>query len=234
MRCGTVGQIFAFASTAALNPTLLAATTVMLVLPSPKRLLLGYLLGAMMTSITCGLLLVFLLDGSSEGTSTAKRTVNPIVDLVFGALVLIIAFVVATGRDKRRRAWSERKRLEKADKAPPMWQRKLSGGTARTTFVIGALLTLPGASYLAAMAATAKQDLSAVETVITVIAVNLVMLILLEVPLVGYLLAPEKTADRVKRFSGWLSRDGGKIALGLAVVVGLGLVVRGVGGLLSS
>ena len=47
-----VGQIFLFSLTAALNPTLLTATTVMLVLPSPKRLLLGYLLGAYLTSIT--------------------------------------------------------------------------------------------------------------------------------------------------------------------------------------
>ena len=58
-----MSQIYVFALTAALNPTLLAATTVMLVLPSPKRLLLGYLLGALMTSITLGLLIVFTLGG---------------------------------------------------------------------------------------------------------------------------------------------------------------------------
>ena len=123
------GQIFGFALTAALNPTLLGATTVMLVLPRPRPLLFGYLLGAMMTSITCGLLIVFTLGGSSAGTSTAKRTVNPIVDLAFGALILVVAFVVATGRDKRRRAWSERQKAKKADKGPPKWQQKLSGGT---------------------------------------------------------------------------------------------------------
>jgi small-conductance mechanosensitive channel len=229
-----MGQIFGFALTAALNPTLLAATTVMLVLPSPKRLLLGYLLGALMTSITLGLLIVFSLNGSSSGTSTAKHTLNPVVDIVLGALALVIAFVVATGRDTRRRARSERKKAAKADKAPPKWQQKLSGGTARTTFVIGAVLTLPGASYLAALATTAKQDLTTVETVLTIIAVNVVMLVLLEVPLVGYTLAPETTAVRVKRFNDWLSRDGGKIALGLVVLVGLALVGRGVAELFSS
>jgi hypothetical protein len=228
-----MSQIFGFALTAALNPTLLAATTVMLVLPRPRPLLLGYLIGAMLTSITCGLLIVFTLGGSSSGTSTAKHTVNPVVDLVIGAVILVVAFVVATGRDQRRRAWSERQKAKKADKGPPKWQQKLSGGTARTTFAIGALLTLPGASYLAAMAATAKQDLSTAETVFTVVAVNVVMLILLELPLVGYLLAPETTAERVKRFGAWLGRDGAKIALGLAVLVGLGLVGRGVGGLIA-
>jgi len=229
-----MGQIFGFALTAALNPTLLAATTVMLVLPSPKRLLLGYLLGALMTSITVGLLIVFSLNGSSSGTSTAKHTLNPVVDIVLGTLALVIAFVVATGRDTRRRARSERKKAAKADKAPPKWQQKLSGGTARTTFAIGAVLTLPGASYLAALDTTAKQNLTTAETVLTVIAVNLVMLVLLEVPLVGFTLAPETTAVRVKRFNDWLSRDGGKIALALVVLVGLALVGRGLVGLLSS
>ena len=36
------------------NPTLLAAVTVMMLLPNPKRLMLGYLLGAYLTSITSG------------------------------------------------------------------------------------------------------------------------------------------------------------------------------------
>ena len=226
-----MGQIYVFALTAALNPTLLAATTVMLVLPSPKRLLLGYLLGALMTSITLGLLIVYTLGGSSEATSTAKHTINPIWDLALGGLILVIAFVVGTGRDTRRRARSERKKAAKADKAPPKWQQKLSGGTARTTFAIGALLTLPGASYLAAMNQTAKQDLSTPATVLVVISVNLVMLLLLEVPLIGYTVAPETTADRVKRFSAWLGSNGGRIALILAVLVGLALVGRGIEGL---
>ena len=47
-----VGRVLLFSITAAFNPTLLAATTVMLLLPKPKRLLLGYLCGALFTSIT--------------------------------------------------------------------------------------------------------------------------------------------------------------------------------------
>jgi hypothetical protein len=43
-----VSQIILLSLTASLNPTLVAATTVMLLLPSPTRLMLGYLLGALM------------------------------------------------------------------------------------------------------------------------------------------------------------------------------------------
>ena len=138
-----VGQVFVFALTAALNPTLLTAVTVMLTLEKPERLLLGYLLGAMVTSVTCGLLLVFALPGSST-SSTARHGVNPVLNIALGALILVIVFVVATGRDTRRRAWSERKRDQAKDKAPPRWRRQLSKGSARDTFVVGALLSFRG------------------------------------------------------------------------------------------
>jgi Sap, sulfolipid-1-addressing protein len=228
-----VGQVFVFALTAAFNPTLLGATTVMLVLPSPKRLLLGYLLGATLTSVTLGLVIVLSLNGSTKATSTAQHTVNPALDIALGLLILVIAFVVGTGRDKRRRARSERKRAAQVDKSPPRWKQALSGGSARTTFVVGALLTLPGASYLAGLHEMSKQNLSTAETVLAVVGFNVIMLLLLEVPLLGYAIAPEKTATTVQRFSNWLSREGGRIALGLAVLIGIALVARGAVALLS-
>lgn len=228
-----MSQVFVFAITAAFNPTLLAAVTVMLVLDNPKRLLLGYLLGAMMTSITLGLVIVFALGGSSGGTSTAKHTVNPIIDITLGLLVLAIVFVVATGRDHKRRARSERKKAAKVDKPPPKWQQALSGGSARTTFVVGALLTLPGASYLAGLNDIAKEDLSTTATVLTVIAFNVIMLSLLEIPLLGYAFSPDKTSAAVQRFSAWLNRSGGRIALVLGLIVAAALIARGVAGLLN-
>jgi Sap, sulfolipid-1-addressing protein len=228
-----VSQIFLLSLTAALNPTLLAATTVMLVLPSPKRLLLGYLIGATMTSVTLGVVIVFTLSGSSSTTSTAQHTLNPAVDIVLGGLILVIGFVVGTGRDTRRRARSERKRAASVNQAPPRWKQALSGGSARTTFVVGALLTLPGASYLAALTLVAKQDLPTVGTVLTVVAFNVVMLMLLEIPLIGFAISPDTTAARVQRFSDWLSRNGGRIAVVAALVIGFALVVRGTAELIA-
>jgi hypothetical protein len=228
-----VEEIFLLALTAALNPTLLAATTVMLVLPSPRRLLLGYLVGALMTSITIGLVIVFALSGQSATTSTAQHTVNPALEIALGALLLVVAFVVGTGRDRRRRARSERKRAAAVSKAPPRWKQALSGGSTRTTFVVGALLTLPGASYLAALTRIAKENLPTAGTVLTVVGFNVVMLMLLEIPLAGYAISPDATSARVQRFSAWLSRNGGRVALVGASVVGVALVVRGVVELLA-
>jgi hypothetical protein len=45
----------------------------MLLLDHPRRLLLGYLLGALMTSMTLGLVIVYSLDGSAQ---TAQHTLS--------------------------------------------------------------------------------------------------------------------------------------------------------------
>ena len=71
-----MGNVFLLALTAALNPTLVAASTVMMILPNPRRLMLGYLLGALLTSITLGLIIVFSLNDSSA-VSTTQNTVSP-------------------------------------------------------------------------------------------------------------------------------------------------------------
>ncbi|MDX6726239.1 MAG: Sap, sulfolipid-addressing protein, partial [Baekduia sp.] len=135
--------------------------------------------------------------------------------------------VVATGRDRRRRARSARKKAERAGSPPPRWQQALSGGSARTTFVVGALLTLPGASYLAGLSELAKQNLSKAATVLCVIGFNAIMLALLEIPLLGYTFSPQKTAATVERLTALLTRHGGLIALMVAALVGIALVARG-------
>ena len=59
-----MGKVVGLAFTSALNPSLVTATTVMLLLPRPERLMLGYWVGALLTSVTLGLVIVFTLEGS--------------------------------------------------------------------------------------------------------------------------------------------------------------------------
>jgi hypothetical protein len=224
-------DILLLAFSAALNPTLLAATTVMLLLPRPRNLMLGYLLGAMMTSISLGLVIVFTLEGSGA-VEVAKHTLGPAGDIVLGAILLIVARVLSAERDAILRERRERHRAAKGkakgEKGPPRWQQVLSRGTPRTTFAIGALLTLPGASYLVALTRLAKDDLGTAETVLAVVGFNLIMLVLLELPLLSYWLEPDATPGRVERFKASLRRDGRRIAIRIVTVAGALLVVRGV------
>ncbi len=227
-----MGQVFLLSLVAAFNPVLVGASTVMLLLPNPKRLMLGYLLGALMTSITLGLVIVFALKGSST-VSTTENTVNPAVDLGLGAILLIVAFVLGTGRGKPISERRQARKAAKPDKGPPRWQQALSKGSARTTFLVGALLTLPGASYLAGLDQIEKQKLSTAATVLTVIGFNLIMLALLEVPLLGYTVAPDWTPGAVDRAKAWVGRNGHKAAVIGLTVIGVALVIKGIVGLVS-
>ena len=215
-----MSKVFLFALTAALNPTLLTATTVMLLLPSPKRLLLGYWLGAMTTGVTVGLAIVHWLNGSGT-VNTTKHTVDPVVDLVLGGLALLVALVVGTGRVGGRKE-------AKGPKKVPRWQQTLGRGSARATFAVGILLSFPGASYLASLTEMHRQQLGGAELALTILAVNLVMLVLLELPLIGYAVAPAWTPVKVDQFKSWFARNGRKaLAIG-AAVIGVALIVRGV------
>jgi hypothetical protein len=222
-----VGDVFFLAFLAALYPTLLAATTVMLLLPHPKRLLVGYLLGAAMTSVTLGLVIVFALRHSGL-VETTQTTLGPGADIALGCLAIVISLVLRSGRDRRL---VERRRERKAAKGPqqaPRWQQALSRGSARTTFVVGALLTLPGATYITALYRIADEDLADPVTVAVVVAFNLIMLMLLEIPLLAYALAPEWTPRAVERFKRALRERGRGWAIRGTAVVGILLVARGV------
>jgi hypothetical protein len=224
-----VGQVLLLSLSSALNPTLVAASTMMMLLPNPRRLMLGYLLGALMTSITLGLVIVFSLE-SSEAVSTTENTLSPAATLALGAIALVAAFVVGTGRHQRV---GERRRARKQNKGPPRWQQALGKGSARTTFVVGALLTLPGASYLAGLSRIDKLNYSTPETVLLVVAFNLIMLLLLEVPLLCFAIAPGWTVGAIDTAKAWIGRHGRRFAVTLLTVLGTLLVIKGMIELLS-
>jgi hypothetical protein len=229
-----VGDVFLLAFLAALYPSLLAATTVMLLLPHPKRLLLGYLCGAAMTSVTLGLIIVFALRHAGL-TKTTQVSLGPGEDIVLGCLALVIAFVLHSGRDRklveRRR---ERKAAKGKDKAgPPRWQQALGRGSARTTFVVGALLTLPGATYITALYRISDENLSDPLTVLVVLAFNAIMLMLLEIPLLAYTFAPDWTPKAIERFKHRLSERGRIWGIRIASALGILMIARGLIALLA-
>jgi hypothetical protein len=225
---GDLGSIVALSLLSMFNPTLLAAVTVMMLLPNTKRLMLGYLLGAYLTSITLGMLIVFSLHGSGS-VETAKHTLGPAQDIVIGAIALLVGFVLRTGRDERLR--ERRRRKGGKDGGPPKksWpERMLGRGSARVTFAVGVVLSFPGVSYLTGLDRMARLDAGVAETALLVIGFCLMQQALLELPLIGYAVAPDWTQDAVVRFRAWLGRNGRRAAAIVALAVGALLVLRGV------
>lgn len=231
-----LGSILGLALLAMLNPTLLAAVTLMLLLPSPKKLMLGYLLGAYITSISVGLVIVFALhDSNAVG---GKHTIGPIEDIVVGSLLLLVAFVLGTDRDhglRERRARRKSAKLVKSggEEKQPLPIRLLGRGSPRISFVVGLLLSFPGVSYLVGLGRIDGLDAAAVPTALLVIVFCLIQQTLLEVPLIGYALAPERTQLAVDGFRAWLARNGRQAGIVAASAIGALAIFHGILGVVS-
>lgn len=223
-----MATIFLYSLVSAANATLLAAVTVMLFLPNPKRLLLGFLAGALLISLTIGFLIVFAADDSGAA-STAQDTISPATDIALGLIALLVAFVLHGDHDQRlKERRKEKKGEEEAEKSPSKVEQLLGRGSARVTFAVGVVLTFPGVAYLAALRELDNLNYGTVPTILVILAYNAMLLILLEIPLVGYAIAPERTVVEVQRFRAWLSRSGRRMAIIGTAAIGALLVARGV------
>lgn len=226
-----MGAVVVLALTAALNPTEVAAITVMLLLPGPERLMFGYWLGAMLTGVASGLVIVFALkDTGAEHTT--RHTAGPAVWLVGAALLVIAAFAVARGEDKRLQD-RHRERHPEKEKKTPKWQKTLREGNAWHTFVVGILLSFPGASYLAALDRIIHLHYATVVTVLVIVGFNLVQNILLETPLLAFRIWPKETPAAIDSAKAWAASHGREYASWTLGLLGVALAIPSVIALLS-
>jgi hypothetical protein len=221
-----MGEIVLLSFASALNPTLLTATTVMLLLPHPDRLMLGYWFGAMAMSIASGLLVVYALHDTHVASAT-KHTLTPTEDFVVAAGALIVAAVLASGADQRLRA---RRAMRRKPRNDPKWEQRIRSGTATTTLVLGVALSLPGASYFLLLDRLSKLHYSTPVTTLVLIGSNLIQLLVLEIPMLAFAIWPDKTPKAIDAAKAWIPRHGRHYAAGALVLIGVALVVRGATG----
>lgn len=214
---------------ATVNPTLLAAVTVMLLLPEPKRLMLGYLLGAYTSSITAGLVIVFSLHGTGVA-KTSTHFLSPAGQIAVGAVALSIALVLATGRDGRLRSWHERRKQAKAadQQAKDPWQvRMLGKGSGIVAFTVGAAMSFPGVSYVNALDHIANLNPPTISILLLIFYFCVMQQFLLEGALLAYTFAADRTQSFVVALKGWFARHGQQLAIVGLSVLGILLSARG-------
>jgi Sap-like sulfolipid-1-addressing protein len=214
---------------AALNPALLAAVFVMILLPNSQRLMLGYLAGAYAIGIAVSLVIVLSLHGSGFAT-TSGHILGPGEYIAAGVTALTIAFVLAARLEGPLQKWQARRKTAKAKKKqakPPWSQRMLGKGSAAVTFVVGAAMGLPGPAFLSALHHMAGLNLRIVPILLLVIYLCFMQQLLLELTLLAGVFAPGRTRAVVVRIRTWLACHGRQIAaIGLAGV-GILLSVSG-------
>ena len=237
-------QILLYAAGSAFFPALLAGVSVILTRERPAALLLAFYIGGLGVSVSAGLVLLNAA-GSDPNFGSSSSTTDPVFEI--GAAVAAFALAWLTGskrgratiddwrgkRKSRKEAKQIKKHGELQEAKDPWTVRVLDRGSVLLALIAGMVLNLPGPFYLFALADIAEADYSTVEAILLVVLFNLIMFVLAELPLIGYLINPEQTQDRVERFSGWLENHGLQIIAIFAALWGLSSLSKGLTDLLG-
>ena len=216
-------ELIPLALAAACWPVLIAVDLVALRMPSPAHVLGNFVAAGLLTTITVGLVLVQLLDQTSL-TTTHRHTFGPAVATVAGLVALAAAWYLL-----RRRARKQALAAQPKEVAPPSRTERLLSQGGRIAFGAGVLLCVfPGVLPLVALQKISVRDASFSETFLLVAGFYLIMFLLVEIPFVGFLVAPGATARLTVRFNAWLDRNGRLAATYILALVGIYLIVRGI------
>jgi len=198
-------------------PLLYTVVLIVLRTTRPLVLLSSFLAGALLACISIGLLLVFLLDDTSL-VSEDRHGFGAAVDIVAGALALVAAALVL---HRRRTRAQPRAR-------PRRWAPERLVANAKVAFVAGIVLDLlPGVLPFVALANIAEGGYSAGANVVLVVVFYLIMFTPVELPILGYVIVPDRTVATVERLNDWMDRNATRIGADVLALVGVYLIARG-------
>lgn len=223
-------ELLPLALGSAIYPTLLALVVLIVGRPNPQRLLLGFFAGAMTTSLTIGSVIVFSLDGA-DAVGGNDKTVGPGINFVIALLLLVLLWALATDRDaglRERRAAKKHAKAEGGEVKDPWSERLLQRDSIWIAYLVGMVLNLPGALYIVALKDIAAADISAAEAFGNIVFYNVIMFQWAEIPLIGYRVAPERTALMVASFNDWVSSHLRRIGMVLCGVAAVYLIAQGI------
>ena len=232
----------ALAFTAALNPKLLGLDLLLIENRRPRAMFLCLLLGGMTVALAIGLLDVLTVHADAI---KSQGKVSAGVDLGLGLLLLILGGLLATGR-----LHGSRRPPVPAGTGPPIpaetgapipaetgpsakpkkdgWaQRVLAQPRLGLAMLVGVLIGLPGASYIAGLHDLVAGKYSTLTQVAAVVVFVVIEFLLIIIPFVFLELRPEATKARLKGTQDWLLSHALQLMAGIALAVGAYLTISG-------
>jgi len=232
----------ALAFTAALNPKLLGLDLLLIENRRPRAMFLCLLLGGMTVALAIGLLDVLTVHADAI---KSQGKVSAGVDLGLGLLLLIVGGLLATGRLHGRRrppVPAGTGPSVPAETGPPIpaeteapakpkkegWaQRVLAEPRLGLAMLVGVLIGLPGASYIAGLHDLVAGKYSTLTQVAAVVVFVVIEFLLIIIPFVFLELRPEATKARLKGTQDWLLSHALQLMAGIALAVGAYLTISG-------
>jgi hypothetical protein len=214
-------EFFGLAFLAGLNPKLLALDLVLIENRRPRAMFLYLLLGGLAVGLTIGLLDVLVVHADAINH---QASVGAGVDLALGLLLLAAGTLAATGLHGRRKA-----PVAVGDRQPAIkgsWaQRMLAEPRLTLAVLVGAVIGIPGASYVTALHKLVIGKSSTATQVIAVVVFVLISFLLIIIPFAFLVLRPEATKARLKRSQVWLRSHARQFIATVALLLGTYLTV---------
>ncbi|BBZ41001.1 GAP family protein [Mycobacterium conspicuum] len=214
-------SLLVMALAVSVEPFRIGMTVLMLNRPRPMLQLLAFLCGGFTMGITVGLVVLFVLRRRLLGSAYFTL---PTVQILIGVLALAVAAVLAVrarlGTPNDRSAGRLTMRARQLLNGPSLWVAGIAG--------LG--IALPSVDYLAALALILASGAAATTQVGALLMFNVVAFMLVEIPLLAYLLAPTATRTSMAALNDWIRSRRRVEVITLLAVVGCVLLIAGVAG----
>jgi Sap, sulfolipid-1-addressing protein len=216
-------QAAGLALLASLSPTALLVSAVYLGSSRPRLTGLFYLAGAVLMSLVMGVILLAVLR--SAGLSHAREH-TPRYGLRLGLGILLLAGGAFVAKRKPRQP-------DPAQARPGLVSRMIANPAPLSAFLVGLLIFAPGVTFLAAVQVIATARASLELTALAVIIVVVINVLLVWLPIVLHVIAPEATGRRLTAFNTWLRVHGHTVLVVVLIAAGVFMVINGSVGLIT-
>ena len=215
-------EFFALAFLAGLNPKLLALDLLLIENRRPRAMFLWLLAGGLTVGVTIGLLDVLVLHVDAINH---QGSVSAGVDLALGLFLLAGGELVATGRLHGRRKEPVPAGDGQPEKKQSRAQRLLAEPRLALAILVGAVIGIPGASYLTALHDLVAGKYSTTTQVIAVFVFVFISFLLIIIPFAFLELRPETTKVRLKRSQAWVGSHARQFIAAVALLLGAYLTI---------
>lgn len=208
---------------AALSPTALLILAIYLGSERPRFTAALYMTGAVVMSLVTAVVILVVLRNAGV-SHPAEHTPRYALRVGLGVVLLAAGLVVARRKERAPGSGhSERGVISRLVAHP----------APLSAFLAGVVVFAPGATFVAALQviATARATLS--QTALAVVVVVIINVLLVWMPLVLYLTAPDMTTRHLTTLKGWLRAHGRIVLVGVLVVAGAIMVGNGIYGLVG-
>lgn len=217
-----IGQLLPLALGIAISPIPIIAAILMLLSPRAKATSVGFLLGWVIGIVVAVVVFTLLAAVIPATDPSVAHPISGIIQLVLGALLLLLAVKQWRSRPKKGQ-----------QPTLPKWMNAIDSMTAARGLVLGFILSAVNPKNLmmaiAAGLAVGGAGIPWWQQLIAIVIFVVIAACSVAIPVIAYLIAAEKMRPPLGRLHTWLADNNATIMAVLLLVIGVVVIGKGIG-----